>query len=138
MLDIATGGGIVAIAAALAGALSVLANDVDPFCETVVRLNAAANAVAIEYLAGALEVGSVPPADVVVAGDIAYDREMTPPLFRMLRRLAGQGATVLAGDPGRAYLPREILTLIAEYRVPVTRALEDSEVKICRVWQVEP
>jgi predicted nicotinamide N-methyase len=136
VLDIATGGGIVAIAAALAGAACVRANDIDPYCEAAVELNAAANCATIEFLAGDLTSGDLPVADVAVAGDIAYDRAMTPPIFGLLARLAASGAAVLVGDPGRAYLPRERLVQVAEYRVPVPQALEDSEVKTCRVWRL--
>ncbi len=136
VLDFATGSGLVAIAAAKAGAASVVAADIDPFCAAAVRLNAAANAVAVTFEGGDL-VGENDGFDMLLAGDVFYDREFADRLTPWFSQLADCGTTVLVGDPGRSYLPRERLAKLAEYQVPVTRALEDAEVKRTVVWRWE-
>jgi predicted nicotinamide N-methyase len=134
VLDFATGSGLVAIAAAKAGAASVLAADIDPFCAAAVRLNAAANGVEIAFDNRDF-IGENNGFDVLLAGDVFYDSGFAERLIPWFSRLAWNGTTVLIGDPGRAYLPREKLTKLAEYQVPVTRALEDAEVKRTTVWR---
>lgn len=134
VLDFATGSGLVAIAAARAGAATVLAADIDPFCEAAVRLNAAANGVAVTF-DGRDFVGENNGFDVLLAGDVFYDRAFADRLMPWFSQLSEDGITVLVGDPGRSYLPREWLTKLAEYHVPVTRALEDAEVKHTTVWR---
>jgi predicted nicotinamide N-methyase len=138
VLDLATGSGLVAIAAALAGAETVTANDIDPFCETAVVLNARLNDVDItldaqDWLSHDADFSAF---DVVLAGDVFYDREMAAGFEPLLRKAAGAGCTVLAGDPGRSYLPPGGMDLLAEYQVEVSRVLEDSEVKRTRVWRI--
>ena len=134
VLDFATGSGLVAIAAARAGAAEVLAADIDRFCRGAVMLNAAANGVAVPFTDADLT-GADGGWDVVLAGDVFYDRAMTASLLHWFDALAARGASVLVGDPGRSYLPRDRLTKLAEYQVPVTRALEDAEVKRTTVWR---
>jgi predicted nicotinamide N-methyase len=134
VLDFATGSGMVAIAAAKAGAASVLAADIDPFCAAAVRLNAAANGVEIAFDNRDF-IGENNGFDVLLAGDVFYDKPFAERLISWFSRLASNGTTVLIGDPGRSYLPREKLTKLAEYQVPVTRALEDAEVKRTTVWR---
>ena len=135
VLDLATGSGLVAVAAAKAGASSVTANDVDPLSLAAAAANAEANGVAVELLEGDL-LGTVPGYDVLLAGDVCYSREMTARVLPFLRRAAEGGATVLLGDPGRAYLPRTGLTARAAYDVPVTEELESTTVRHTTVWQV--
>ncbi|WP_416797205.1 class I SAM-dependent methyltransferase [Ciceribacter azotifigens] len=137
VLDFASGSGLVAIAARLAGAESVVAADIDPWAETAIRLNADANGVAIEFTGRNL-IGETLESDVVLAGDVFYDSGFAAALIPWLDRLAGAGVEVLVGDPGRSYLPKERLTALASYRVPVTRALEDSEIKNTTVWRFTP
>ncbi|WP_442201756.1 class I SAM-dependent methyltransferase [Rhizobium sp. RAF56] len=134
VLDFASGSGLVAIAAVRAGAKEVVSCDVDPWAGTAISLNAAENDVLIRFVGEDL-VGGPVEADVVLAGDVFYDREFADRLNPWFRDLARAGLTVLVGDPGRAYLPREHLAFRASYEVPVTRALEDSEVKKTTVWQ---
>jgi len=134
VLDFATGSGLVAIAAAKAGASHVAAADIDPFCEPAVALNAALNGVAVDYRGEDL-VGAPLDAEVVLAGDVFFDREMSAALVPWFATLAAAGVSVFVGDPGRAYLPRERLFPLASYEVPVTRTLEDAEVKRTSVWQ---
>lgn len=136
VLDFATGSGLVAIAAAKAGAACVLAADIDPFCAAAVRLNAAANGVAIAFTSEDL-VDTAGDWDVLLAGDVFYDQAFAARLLPWLRLLATSGTTVLVGDPGRYYLPKTAMTALATYQVPVTRALEDAEVKKTTVWRLE-
>jgi predicted nicotinamide N-methyase len=133
--DVGAGGGIVAIAAALAGAARVVAIDIEPFAIEATRLNAAANHVAIELVQGD-PVGTDDGWDVVLAGDIWYEAELAAHLGPWLRTLAGRGATVLTGDLGRAYLPGEGLEVLAEYVVPTLVDLEDVTEKAARVLRL--
>lgn len=134
VLDFATGSGLVAIAAKMAGAANVVAADIDPWTEAAVRLNAALNTVEIDF-AGVDLIGSNVDADILLAGDVFYDSDFAAAIVPWFEMLSRQGMTVLVGDPGRAYLPKERLELCAAYQVPVTRALEDSEVKRTTVWR---
>jgi predicted nicotinamide N-methyase len=134
VLDFATGSGLVGIAAATAGAARVLAADLDPFCRASVAINAEANGVTLDFTADDL-VGTDAGWDVVLAGDVFYDRAFAERLVPWFERLAQRGAAVLVGDPGRHYLPKDQLEMLAVYEVPVTRALEDAEVKRTTVWR---
>jgi predicted nicotinamide N-methyase len=134
VLDFASGSGLVAIAAGFAGAADVLATDIDPWTETAVGLNAAENGVDIRFTAED-QIGKSVDADVILAGDVFYDRDFAAALIPWLTRLAGEGRLVLVGDPGRSYCPKDRLQQLAVYEVPVTRALEDSEVKKTTVWR---
>jgi predicted nicotinamide N-methyase len=133
VLDFACGSGLVGIAAAKAGAARVFAADTDPYCAAAVELNAAANAVTIDYAASDL-IGTDAGWDVVLAGDVFYDRDLASRLAPWFDALAKRGATVLTGDPGRTYLPKN-LELLAVYEVPVMLVLEDAEVKRTTVWR---
>lgn len=135
VLDFASGSGLVAIAAKLAGAAHVLAADIDPWAATAARLNATENAVSFEFREANL-VGHDEEWDVILAGDVFYDRAMADMIRPWFSTLAKRGASVLIGDPDRAYCPRDQMKLLATYNVPVTRALEDSEIKQTSVWQV--
>jgi predicted nicotinamide N-methyase len=134
VLDFASGSGLVAIAAAKASALQVEACDIDDFAVAAMALNAEANGVA---LAPRLEnlIGRDEEWEVVLAGDVSYERDMAGAVTCWLEKLSRRGALVLIGDPGRAYLDRERLEPVAEYRVPVTRSLEDCEMKKSQVWK---
>lgn len=134
VLDFASGSGLVAIAAKLAGASDVLAADIDPWAASAIALNATENGVVIRSTADD-QIGKVVGADVILAGDVFYDREFAAALIPWFTRLAGDGKLVLIGDPGRSYLPKDRLEQLAVYQVPVTRALEDSEVKKTTVWR---
>ena len=134
VLDLASGSGLVAIAAALAGAAEVEANDIDPMCEAAVSLNAELNDVAISYRGGNLLDGDPPGYDIILAADVFY--EQTPAkLFRMmLERCNANGSLILAGDPGRTYFPRDAFKQVAEYAVETTTEIENNPVKSARVW----
>ncbi len=134
VLDLASGSGLVAIAAALAGAAEVIANDIDPMCEAAIALNADLNSVSVIYLGGNLLEGDPPAYDVILAADVFY--EQTPArMFRaMLERCHARGSLVLAGDPGRTYFPRDAFKQVAEYAVETTTEIENHPVKSARVW----
>ena len=125
VLDLAAGSGLCGIAAAMAGARSVLASDIDLFCEAAIALNAAENRVAVAYTDRDLLEEDPPAVDVVLAGDVGYEFTMAKRLFDWLRRAHDRGARVLVGDPGRMYLPREQLTEVAAYDIPTTPELEE-------------
>lgn len=135
ILDFAAGGGVAGIAAALAGAARIEAAEIDPLAAAAIALNAALNGVAIEVLTDDI-VGGAGRWDVVLAGDVCYERPMAERVFAWLRRLAGEGAVVLLGDPGRDYLPSDGLEPLARYRVPTSRELEDREERIGVVYRV--
>jgi predicted nicotinamide N-methyase len=134
VVDFATGSGIVAIAAAKAGAASVLAADIDPFSAAAVSLNALANAVSVDFTGADLLEGAPPAAELILAADICYEQPLADRVMTWLAAARAAGARVLIGDPGRSYFPRSGLVQLAEYRVPTTRELEDSEVKRTAVW----
>jgi len=128
VLDFASGSGLVAIVAARAGAARVEASEIDPFACAAIGLNAEANGVEVTVRAGDL-IGRDDGWDVVFAGDVSYERDMAQAVTDWLETLAKRGAQVLIGDPGRTYLARDRLERVAEYKVPVTRELEDAEIK---------
>jgi predicted nicotinamide N-methyase len=134
VLDFASGSGLVAIAAAMAGAAEVVACDVDPFATAAIALNSEANGVAVHALAQDL-VGGDGGWDVILAGDICYEKDLAGRVINWLDGLSRRGATVLIGDSGRAYLPKERLDALATYDVTVTRSLEDAEIKSTSVWR---
>jgi len=186
VLDVASGSGLVAIAAAKAGARSVLAGDIDDNALAAVALNATANAATAVTpcridLAAALPPTPVPgtpasgipaldtsvpgtpasgtpaldtsvpgtPAsgtfagavghggpDVVLAADVFYQRDLAAMALRFLRAARQRGADVLAADPGRAFVPRESLTALATYQVPVLTVLEDTPVKEVTIYRL--
>ena len=134
VVDFATGSGLVGIAAAKAGAASVLAADIDPFAVIAAAINAELNGVPLAITRDNL-MNTVPDCDVLLAGDVFYDAEWVGLLLPWFSSLAAGGIRIVVGDPGRAYCPRDRLQKLAEYQVPVTRVLEDSEVKHTVVWQ---
>lgn len=134
VIDFASGSGLVGIAAMKAGAASVLAADIDVFCGAALALNAAANGVEIAFTDTDLLDAPPPAADVILAGDICYEKPLAQKVMAWLGAGRTAGATVLIGDPGRSYFPREGLVKLAEYQVPTTRELEDQEVKKTAVW----
>ena len=138
VIDFASGSGIVAVAAARAGASSVLAADIDGFCGAALALNAEANGVTADFTDKDLLDGPPPEADVILAGDICYEKPLATRVMAWLEAGAHRGARVLIGDPGRSYFPREGLVRLAEYQVPTTRELEDMEVKRTAVWTFPP
>ncbi|WP_081427069.1 class I SAM-dependent methyltransferase [Sorangium cellulosum] len=139
VLDLAAGGGVVAIAAVRAGAAHVSAADIDPFAAAALRLNAALNGVALDVIAEDLTASAAGGAwDVIVAGDVCYERAMVDRVLPWLRCQARDGAAVLVGDPGRSYCPAEGVEEIARYLVPTSLDLEGREQRETRVLRLLP
>lgn len=128
VLDLGSGSGVGAIAAALAGAASVLASEVDQLAVTAIGLNTAANNVRVDVIGDVLD-GSGEDAAVILAADVWYERALAERTLGLLRRASERGAELLIGDVGRAFLPRPTLRELAAYDVPVLADLEDAAVK---------
>ena len=118
----------------------MIAADIDAFTEAAIALNAEANDVYVEVIdprpARPSRRRAEPRYDVILVGDLFYERDTAARALAFLDRHAAIGARVLIGDPGRTYLPKERLTRLAEYSVPVTRELEDLEIKRTTVWEL--
>jgi predicted nicotinamide N-methyase len=136
IVDVAAGSGIIAIAAAMAGAGRVIAVDIDEFACEASRLNSDVNNVSIEVVGDDLLSGPAPLCDVILVGDLFYEEALAARTFVWLKSAEAQSIDVLIGDPGRAYLPKDRLTSLATYDVPVTRDLEDAEIKRSAVWRL--
>jgi predicted nicotinamide N-methyase len=132
VLDLGSGSGLVAVAALQAGARAVVASDPDPYSATAVAVNAATNGVAPIEVVGDLLDEDPPDVDVVLAGDVCYDRAMTERVLPFLGQAWLRGATVLLGDPGRRYVPQEGLLAVAAYDVPDS----DGPVRRTTVWRL--
>lgn len=135
VLDVGSGSGIVALAAAMAGASRVAANEIDEFALAAIALNAEANGLAIAIESGDLLDGTA-DADLVLVGDLFYEKPLATRTLAYMRRARRAGADVLIGDPSRTYLPQDALTPIAVYSVPTPRALEDADVKRTTIWRL--
>lgn len=138
VLDFGSGSGMIGIAAMKAGAASVLAADIDRFAVSAIALNAAVNEVAVAVTAEDIVGVENRGWDVVLVGDMCYERPLAERVEAWLRRLAGEGVTVLIGDPGRTYLPKSGLEKLTSYAVMTTRELEDTDVRNTSVWRVLP
>jgi predicted nicotinamide N-methyase len=136
VLDLATGSGLVGIAAKKAGAEAVLAADIDLFATAAARLNAQANDVALDITDDDLLQNEPGRFDVILVGDLFYEKDLAARVHAWLGQAQEQGALALIGDPGRSYLPKSALIHVIDYNVPVTRELEDSEIKRTAVWRV--
>jgi predicted nicotinamide N-methyase len=138
VLDVGSGSGLTAIAAAMLGATQVLASDIDALALAAIAVNADANGVRVEItgtdlLAAGSAIGDW---DVVLIGDLFYERSLADAVVAFAGQAAGRGALVLAGDPQRSYFPRDLFEMLAEHSVPVTRELEDSTIKRTAVWRL--
>jgi predicted nicotinamide N-methyase len=127
------GSGLVAVAALLAGAAAVVASEVDPYGRTAVAVNAELNGVGPVRVLGDLLGADPPDADVVLAGDVLYDREMTERVLPFLAAARSRGTEVLVGDPGRPYLPADRLERVSVHDVPET---EGEGVRRTTVWRL--
>jgi predicted nicotinamide N-methyase len=136
VVDLASGSGLVAIAAMKAGAAGVLAADIDGFALAAIRLNAGLNGVALEVTGEDLLERPAPPCGAILVGDLFYEKDLAGRVLSWAAAAEARGIMALIGDPGRSYLPRAELTKLGEYRVPVTRELEDAEIKLTSVWRL--
>lgn len=137
VLDIGSGSGLAAIAAARAGASAVEAADADAFARQAILANASLNRVRLLVADGEL-IGAPSRWDVVLAGDLWYERFLADRMTSWLRQLAGEGTLVLVGDPGRAYFPRAGLAELGCYAVRSSQCLEQEAVTVARVWRIGP
>lgn len=137
VLDFAAGSGLSGIAAALRRARRVVAAEIDPYAAAAIALNADLNGVRVEVdshdLVGRRDLGF----DVVLAGDVCYEKPMAERVFAWFQDLAADGATVLMGDPGRAYLPGRHLVETARYQVRTSTDLEDRDMRETVVWRID-
>ncbi len=135
VLDLASGSGLVGIAAMKAGAASVLAADIDSFAQSAIAINAKANDCSIAVTGEDLLNGAAQNFDVILVGDLFYEQSTASRCFHFLQK---SQADILIGDPERSYLPKDKLISVAQYSVPVSRDLEDSEIKKTSVWRLRP
>ena len=136
IIDLASGSGLVAIAAMKAGAATALAADIDSFSHAAIELNAALNGAKLTVAIGDLLASPPPPTDVILVGDLFYEKVLAERCFSWLCEASRKNIDVLIGDPGRCYLPRDRLEKIREYSVPVSRDLEDATIKRSAVWRL--
>jgi len=133
VLDFASGSGLVAVAAAMAGAGRIDANDIDCFAEAAIALNARQNGISLDIRTDDL-IGSLEPWDVILAGDVYYEPKLAGRLKIWLEARAKAGTLVLIGDPGRAHSQCDNLCTMASYDVPVPVILEDTVIKPTTIW----
>jgi predicted nicotinamide N-methyase len=138
VIDLASGSGLVAIAAMRAGATSVLAADIDPFSCAAISLNARLNDVDVARTLDDLLQKMVEDVETLLVGDLFYEKGVATRCYDWLLAAQSRGIDVLIGDPGRSYLPKDKLVRIADYAVPVSRDLEDMEIKKTSVWRLQP
>ena len=136
IVEIASGSGMVGIAAMKAGAKSVLAADIDLFSVAAIEVNSALNDVLLKFTSKNLLLGAVPAADLILVGDLFYEKSVAESCLAWLEQAQVKGIDILIGDPGRSYLPKDRLVKVAEYSVPVSRDLEDAEIKQTAVWRL--
>ena len=137
LLDFGSGSGLVAIAAAKAGAAHVRAAEIDPLARTAMTINAAANGVSFEIVPQDI-IGSESAWDTILVGDMCYEQPLANRLTQWLHKLAADGARILIGDPGRAYVPANVMSPLANYAVPTSRDLEDREIRDTTVYRFSP
>lgn len=135
-IDIGAGSGLSAIAAAMVGARRVDASDIDAIAVAAIGINAIANGVSVEATIDDWLAGAPPPADIVLVGDLFYERPLAERVMSFIQAAAARGSRVLVGDPRRNYFPTDAFTAVAQFEVPVTRELEDAEIKRAAVWQL--
>jgi predicted nicotinamide N-methyase len=127
VLDLASGSGLVAIAAGKAGAATVTANDIDPYAIAAITLNARANNVTVTESHADLLDGDGGDVETVLAGDVFYTRSITVRMLAFLERVAARDVEVFIGDPGRGHLPEDRFQTVASYQVPQADAFVDAQ-----------
>lgn len=138
VLDFGAGSGLAAIAAMRSGASSAVAIDIDRFAITSVGLNAGLNDVAVEARYAEVIGDPLADVDVILAGDICYERPLAERAHVWFRDLVRAGKTVLLADPGRNFLLTDGLAEIYRLEVPTSRDLEDQDVRSTALWRVLP
>lgn len=138
VLDFAAGCGIAAIAAAKSGAAQVTASEIDAFATAAIGLNSALNDVGIDIVATDLLTSPPGPWDLILAGDVCYEKPMADRTLAWLNQAVARGAEVLIADPGRAYLPKSGLIEIARYDVPTSLDLENRKIMTTVIYRFAP
>jgi predicted nicotinamide N-methyase len=136
-IDVASGSGLVAIAAVKAGAADTTAYDIDPLAAAAITVNAEVNGVTVPVVRADVLEAEGPPApgvDLVLVADAFYEKELAGRILRFAERNRTHGAAVLVGDLGRTYLPRARLAPLASYDVPGLFAMEGCDIKRTTVW----
>jgi len=137
VLDLAAGSGLVGIAASLAGAATVTANDIDPYAAAAIEMNAKANAVEIAVNDDNILHGDASDRiDLILAGDVFYSTPMARAVLPFLERAAARGADVLVGDPGRADTPGSRLCVVATYSAAGVADFSDADIKQVHVLRL--
>lgn len=136
--DVGSGSGLSAIAAGLAGATDVVAYDIDRLSLVAMTMNAELNGVALQASSEDVLDQTGVDVDVLLVGDLFYERTVAERVLGLVDRAARSDTLVLVGDPQRGYFPKDRFDSVAEYHVPVTRELEDSEIKRSAVWRIRP
>jgi predicted nicotinamide N-methyase len=136
VLDLGTGSGLTAIAAKLAGAREVLAADIDQLALVATVMNAEANGVVLTTTAANLLAGVPAAVDVILVGDLFYERHLAEQVLGFIEAATCTGAVALIGDPQRNYFPKGRFQPVTHYQVPVTRELEDADIKATAVWRL--
>lgn len=134
VLDFGAGSGLIALAAAKAGASAVSAADIDPFAAAAIAKNAETNDTSLTIISEDVIGKSGWP--IILVGDMCYERPLAQRLLSWLRTESARGATVLLGDPGRSYFPHNGVSLCAEYDVPCSRELEDRDMRRTGVYRL--
>jgi predicted nicotinamide N-methyase len=134
VLDFGAGSGLLSIAAGKAGARAVTAADIDAFARAAIALNCAENGVTVVITADDV-IGAPCAWDVILVGDMCYERPLAERLLAWLSDCVREGATVLLGDPGRSYFPKSGVTKLATFHVQTTRDLEDREIRETSVYR---
>lgn len=146
VLDIGSGSGLIAIAAAMASARRVIANDIDAFANEACAINAEANSATITVVGSNLisneqdheaveQALQLPRIDVLCLGDVFYEKDLARHVTLLSERLHLKGAHILVGDPRRSFFPVDRFRKLVDFAVPVTRELEDNEIKNSTVWE---
>jgi predicted nicotinamide N-methyase len=136
VLDLGAGAGIAAIAAMKAGAAHALAADTDALALAAIGLNGAANAVSVATTARDVLAAAPSGCDLVLVGDLFYERPLATRVLAFIEAARAAGPDILVGDPRRSYFPVDLFRQVAEYAVPVSRELEDAEIKQTAVWRL--
>lgn len=136
VLDLGSGSGLTAIAAMMSGASSALASDIDALSLAAIALNSDANGVPVATTGENQLLEPPRDADIVLVGDLFYERALAEAVLAYIEAAVTGGGVVLIGDPQRSYFPKGRFEKAAEYGVPVTRELEDSEIKHTAVWRL--
>ena len=136
VLDLGAGSGLMAIAAMHCAAKSALAADIDPIAVAATALNARVNGMTLTTTTANMLSGDLTGFDAILVGDLFYERSLAETVLLALDGAAASGAVVLVGDPQRDYFPKGRFTPLADYSVPVSREIEDAEIKPTTVWRL--